>query len=153
MDFEVITDHLLSARRLDLELKKQNKRTCRLVYFVVPAEHRVKIKESENVDKYLELARERTKLRNLRETVISNEFNSLRTTPKVWKGDCIRKKIRHHLNDSIFEIGQNTQKSLGELGILAVTLTLDIKNKLQELNDNDNENVKIIKEKTDGLTT
>ena len=38
--------------------KKKKLRTCRIVDFVVPADHRVKLKESEKEDEYLELARE-----------------------------------------------------------------------------------------------
>ena len=36
---------------------KKKKRTYRIVDFTVPADHRVKLKESENKDKYLDLAR------------------------------------------------------------------------------------------------
>ena len=36
----------------------KKKRTCHLVDFAVPLDHRMKIKESENIDKYLDLARE-----------------------------------------------------------------------------------------------
>ena len=35
-----------------------NQRTCPLVDFAVPTNHRVKIKESKRIDKYLDLARE-----------------------------------------------------------------------------------------------
>ena len=46
-------------RRLDLVLiNKKNKRTCCLVDFAILADNRVKIKESEMIDKYLDLARE-----------------------------------------------------------------------------------------------
>ena len=34
------------------------KRTCRIEDFTVPADHRVKLKESEKRDKYFDLARE-----------------------------------------------------------------------------------------------
>ena len=54
-DFEIQTDHLISVRRPDLVIKK---RTCRIVEFAIPADHRVKLKESEKRDKYLDLARE-----------------------------------------------------------------------------------------------
>ena len=33
---------------------QQKKRTCRMVDFAVPADHRVKLKESEKKDKYLD---------------------------------------------------------------------------------------------------
>ena len=38
--------------------KKKKKRTCRIVDFAVPADHRLKLKEGKKRDKYLDLARE-----------------------------------------------------------------------------------------------
>ena len=55
-DFVIQTDHLISARRPDLVIV--NKRTCRIVDVTVPPDYRVKLKESEKRDKYLDLARE-----------------------------------------------------------------------------------------------
>ena len=59
-DFDIQTDHLISARRPDLIIikKKKKKRTCKIMDFNVPADHRIKLKESEKNDKYLDLARE-----------------------------------------------------------------------------------------------
>ena len=37
---------------------QQKKRTCWIVDFIVPEDHRVKLKESEKRDQYLDLARE-----------------------------------------------------------------------------------------------
>ena len=51
-DFEIQTDHLISARRPDLVTINKRKRTCRIGNFVVPAEHRVKLKESKKKEKY-----------------------------------------------------------------------------------------------------
>ena len=36
-------------------------RTCRKVDFAVPADHRIKLKENEKRDKYIDLAREQKK--------------------------------------------------------------------------------------------
>ena len=44
------------------ETRKKKKRTCRKVDFAVSADHKVKLKESEKRDKYLDLARELKKL-------------------------------------------------------------------------------------------
>ena len=44
--------------------------------FAISADHRVKIKESENIDKYLDLARELKKLWNMRMTVIPIVFGA-----------------------------------------------------------------------------
>ena len=58
-DFDLQTDHLISARRPDLIIinkkKKENLQNCRLA---VPADHRITLKECEKRDKYLDLARE-----------------------------------------------------------------------------------------------
>ena len=59
-DFDIQTDHLISARRPDLIIinKKKKKKICKIVDFVIPADHRIKLKEYEKRDKYLDLARE-----------------------------------------------------------------------------------------------
>ena len=72
--FELQMDHLISARRLDLVIinnkkkkkkkKEKKKRTCRIVDFVVPADKRVKLKESEKRVKFIDLARELKQLWN-----------------------------------------------------------------------------------------
>ena len=49
-DFEIQTDHQISARRPDLKIinkkkkkkKKRKKRTCKIVDFAVPADHKVR---------------------------------------------------------------------------------------------------------------
>ena len=49
LDFNIQTDHLISAKRPDLIIINNNKkkRTCKNVDFAVLADHRVKLKESE----------------------------------------------------------------------------------------------------------
>ena len=49
---------------------QQKKRTCRIVDFAVRADPRVKLKECEKKDKYLDLARELKKLWNIKVTKI-----------------------------------------------------------------------------------
>ena len=73
-DFKIHTDHQISARRPDLIIinkkekrkkerkKERKKRTCKIVDFAVPADHRIKLKECEKKDKYLDFARELKKL-------------------------------------------------------------------------------------------
>ena len=48
-DFDIHTDHLISARRPDLIIikNKKKKRISEIVDFAVPAEHRIKLKEYE----------------------------------------------------------------------------------------------------------
>ena len=57
-DFKIQTDHLIPARRPDLVVINKKERTCHLIDFAVPADHRVKLKKIEKKDKYLDLARE-----------------------------------------------------------------------------------------------
>ena len=57
-DFEIQTDHLISARRPGRVLINKKKRICNLVDFSVPMDHRVKIKEREKIDQYLYIVRE-----------------------------------------------------------------------------------------------
>ena len=49
-DFDIPTDNQFSTRRPDLVIVNNNnnnkKKTCRMVDFAVPADHRVKLKES-----------------------------------------------------------------------------------------------------------
>ena len=69
-DFDIQTDHLISARRPDLIIINKKKRICKIVDFAVPADHRIKLKECEKKDKYLDLARELKKLWNIQVTII-----------------------------------------------------------------------------------
>ena len=62
-DFDIQTDHLISPRRPDLIIINKKKRTCKIVDFAVPADHRIKLKECEKRDKYIDLARELKKTR------------------------------------------------------------------------------------------
>ena len=55
-DLDIKTNHLISARRPGL--KKQKKRTSKILNFAVLTDHRVKLKESEKKNKYLDLASE-----------------------------------------------------------------------------------------------
>ena len=57
-DVEIQTDHLISTRRPDLIIINKKERTCRIVNFAVPAEHRLKLRESEKRGMYLDLPRE-----------------------------------------------------------------------------------------------
>ena len=49
---------------------QQKNRTCKIVDFPVPADHRIKLKECDKKDKYLDLARELKKLWNMQVTII-----------------------------------------------------------------------------------
>ena len=68
--------------------------------FAVPADHRVKLKESEK-NKYLDLAKELKKNKKMWNMGLG-ELGNNRTSG-------------NHLNYYIIEIGQNTEKSRGDL--------------------------------------
>ena len=62
-DFDIQTDHLISARRLELiiiTIKKEQKkkRTYKIVEFAAPTDLRIKLKENEKKKKCQEIARE-----------------------------------------------------------------------------------------------
>ena len=81
LDFEIQADNLISARQPDLIIiKKKKKRT--IVDLAVPADHRVKLKESYKKDRYLDLTRELKKLWNMKATFISIVIGALCTITK-----------------------------------------------------------------------
>ena len=73
--YGTLTDHLIPARKTGFnnnqqKKKEKKKRTCKIVDFAVPADHRIKLKGCEKKDKYLDLARELKKLWNMQVTII-----------------------------------------------------------------------------------
>ena len=84
-DFDIQTDHLISARRPDLIIinnKKKKKRICKIVDFAVPADHWIKLKEREKKDNYLDLARELKKLWNMKVTIVTIVIGAFGTVTK-----------------------------------------------------------------------
>ena len=126
-DFNIRTDHLISARRPDLIKIYKKKSICKIADFALPADHRIKLKECEKKDKYLDLVKELKKLWNMKVTIAPIVIGAFVTITKGllkgledlevggWSGD--------HPNVSIIENGQNTEKSPGDLRRLAVTQT------------------------------
>ena len=127
LDFDIQTDHLISARWPDLivnkKKKKKRKRTCKIVNFAVPVDSRIKLKECEKKDKYLDLARELKKLWNMKVTIIPIMIGAFGTVPKGLLKGLEDLKDGDHRNYSIVENGQNTENSPGDLRRLAVTQT------------------------------
>ena len=68
--------------RLNKNQQQQKKRTCKIVDFAVPAEHRIKLKECEKRNKYLDFARELKKLRNMLVTIIPIVIGAFGTVTK-----------------------------------------------------------------------
>ena len=62
--------------------KEKKKRAYQIVDFVVPADHRVKLKQCEKRDKYLDLARELKKRWNMNVTEIPVVIGALSTVTK-----------------------------------------------------------------------
>ena len=70
-DFDIHTDHLISASRPDLKIiNKKKKRICKIIDFAVPADQRIKLKECKKKDKYLDFARKLKKLWNMKVTIV-----------------------------------------------------------------------------------
>ena len=76
-DFDIQTDHLISDRRPDLIIINKKERTCRIVDFAVPVDHRVKLKESEKKDRYHDLAKELKKPWNIKVMFILNAISTI----------------------------------------------------------------------------
>ena len=81
-DFDIHMDHLILARRPDLIIINKKKRICKIVDFAVPADHRIKLKERENKDKYLDFARKLKKLWNMQVTIIPILIGAFGTVTK-----------------------------------------------------------------------
>ena len=90
-DFDIHTDHLISAKRPDLVIinnnnnkkkKEKKKRIYKIVDFAVPANHRIKLRECEKKNKYLDLAREMKKLRIIKVTIILIVIGAFGTVTK-----------------------------------------------------------------------
>ena len=103
----------------------KKKRNCKTVDFAVSTDHRIKVKECEKKDKYLDLAGELKKLWNMLVTIILIVIGAFGTVTKGllrdWKTCKLVDKWRPNYN--IIENGQNTKKSPGDLKILDVTQT------------------------------
>ena len=61
---------------------QQRKIICKIVDFAVPADHRIKLKESEKKDKYHDLARELKKLWNIKVTIVPIVIGAFGTVTK-----------------------------------------------------------------------
>ena len=62
--------------------KKKRKRICKIVDFAVLTDHRIKLKECEKRDKYLDLARELKKLWHMKVTIIPIVIGAFGTVTK-----------------------------------------------------------------------
>ena len=127
-DFDIQTDHLISARRADLIVIKNKKkmRICKIFDFAVPADHRIKLKESEK-KKYQDLAKELQKtMENESDDYTNRDWCIRYSNKRTMKGTGRLGSWRmsgYHPNYNIIENGQNTEENPGDLRRLAVTQT------------------------------
>ena len=80
-NFEIQIDHLISARRPDIIIINKREIICRIV------DYRVKLKEMEKKDKYLDFSRGLKKLCNMKVSVIPIVIRALGTVTKDWYKD------------------------------------------------------------------
>ena len=80
--FAIIIIIIISARRPNLIITNEKKRTCKIVDFAVPVDHRIKLKECEKKDKYLDLAGELKKLWNMQVKIIPILIGAFGTVTK-----------------------------------------------------------------------
>ena len=103
----------------------KKKGTCEIVDFAVPADHRIKLKEYEKKDKYLDLSRELKKTMEHEGDNYNNHdwcfWYSHQRFIKGTGGFGGRRTTGNHPNYNIIENGQNTEKSAVDLRRLAVT--------------------------------
>ena len=91
--------------------------------FAVPADHKIKLKENEKKDKYLDLVRGLKKLWNMKVMVLPIVIGVLGTVTKGLVKGQEDLEIKERVETAIVEIVQNTEKSPGDLMKLAVTQT------------------------------
>ena len=75
------------TRPYNNQQQQQQKRICKTVDFAVLADHRIKLKECEKKDKYLDLARQLKKIWNRKVTIIPIVINAFgKVTKGILKG-------------------------------------------------------------------
>ena len=81
-NFSIQTDHVTEARRPDLVVVDQKRRTCKIIDFAVPGHSRIEEKEKEKIEKYEDLRRELQEIWNVRVTIIPLVVGFLGAIPK-----------------------------------------------------------------------
>ena len=113
-DIEMQDDHLISARRPNIEIFNNKKmRILQIVVFAVPADHRVILKERKRKDKYLDIFEKKTM--EYKHDGDTNCSGSSRYSPQNMgkgTGGLGNKTTREDSPIySVVEIGQNIEKS------------------------------------------
>ena len=111
----------------DLIIINKKKRTCKIVDFAVPADHRMNLEESEKNDKYFDLARELKKLWNMKVTIVPIVIGAFGTITKGLSKGLeeleVGRRVETIQNDCIAENGQITETRPEHLRRFAVTQT------------------------------
>ena len=82
-NFDIHTDQVILARRPNLIKINENKRTCKIVDFAIPADHRKKtLQGCEKKDKYHGFDREWKKLWNTKVTIVPIVIGATGTVTK-----------------------------------------------------------------------
>ena len=81
-DFTIQTDHFITARRPDMIFIDEKHHECQIVVFAIPYDTRVDDKEVENIEEYLDLARELKKVWNIRVIVVPLVAGAMGTPAK-----------------------------------------------------------------------
>ena len=81
-DFSIQTDHVIEARRPDLVVDDKKEKSCKIIYFAVPGDSRIEMKEKDKIEKYLDLGRELQKIWNVKMKIIPLVVGSLGAIPK-----------------------------------------------------------------------
>ena len=81
-DFTILTDHVIEDRRPDFFVVNKKRRTCKIIYFAVPGDSKIEVKEKEKIEKYQDLRRELQKIRYARVKIIPLGLGSLVVIPK-----------------------------------------------------------------------
>ena len=92
-DFNIFMDRHISARRPDIVFIDKNAKTVWVIDVAVPADRRVKDKETEKIDKYQELCLEIQQLWNMRTIVIPIVVGALGVVSTAFKHHTSRLKL------------------------------------------------------------
>ena len=100
----------------------KKKRTCHLVDFVGPEDHKLKIKESEKLDKYLDLNGGKKKLWDMKVTVVG-DFGTVTQNWEKVRGIENQRKNRDYSDYNTVKLSWNSLKGPGNLRRLADSQT------------------------------
>ena len=117
-DFETQTNHLIPAIWTYLVIVIKTKGTYRIVDFAALVNHRVKLKESEKKNKYLDLARElKQTIEHERDDAISCTWCARYTHQRIGTGSgglWNKKTSGVYPNYNIIKIGLSSEMSFGD---------------------------------------